>query len=372
VSIDMQLCMECHGPLAMHKALKGKPARTKGLRKAALRIFECCRQVITVINYVVMAINRREFIRKSGLATGSIGLRLPTYSSQDDFIAQEGDRLILLGTQGGPYIRSYKQTPAANLIVYKDIPIVIDTGFGVTFKLIDAGLNLASLNYIFITHHHSDHNLELGPLLYNAWIGGLKKPLNVYAPAGLKALLSAYWESNRFDIETRIHDEGRPDIRTLIVSHEYKEGSIYSNADFEVSALKNIHPPIKESYALRFKLGSKVVVFSGDTTYCPALAAFSLNADYLVHEVMYGPAVEEMVKRRQTNAAKLKESILSHHTLAEDVGRIASSAKVKTLVLNHFVPPDDKTLTDETWTNAVKTTFSGNIVVGKDLLQLKL
>ena len=319
-----------------------------------------------------MTLNRRKFIRTSGLAAGALGIKLPARLSTDDFIAQQGDRLVLLGTQGGPFIRSYKQTPAANLIVYKGTPIVIDTGFGVTFKLLDAGVNLSSLKYIFITHHHSDHNLELGPLLYNTWIAGLKEQIHVYAPSGLHALLSAYWESNRFDIETRIQDEGRPDIRSLAIGHEYSEGSIFSNADFEVSTLKNIHPPIKESYALRFRLADKLVVFSGDTTYCPALAAFSSNADYLVHEVMYGPAVEEMVKRRQTNGAKLKQSILSHHTLAEDVGRIASSAKVKTLVLSHFVPPDDKTVTDQLWINAVRTNFSGNIIVGKDLLQLKL
>lgn len=319
-----------------------------------------------------MALNRRDFIRTSSLAASSIGLCLPASLPGNDFSTQKGDRLVLLGTQGGPFIRSYKQTPAANLIVYKDLPVVIDTGFGVTFKLLDAGISLASLKYIFITHHHSDHNLELGPLLYNAWISGLKEPVHVYAPPGLKNLLSAYWESNRFDVETRINDEGRPDLRTLIMSHEYTEGPIFSNADLEVHALKNIHPPVKESYALKFKLGKKVVVLSGDTTYFPALAPFSFEADYLVHEVMYGPAVEAMVKRRGTNAANLLKSIRSHHTLAEDAGRIATAAKVKTLVLNHFVPPDDKTLNEQVWIDAVKTTFPGNIIVGKDLLQLPL
>jgi ribonuclease BN (tRNA processing enzyme) len=193
----------------------------------------------------------------------------------------------------------------------------------------------------------------------------------VYAPVGLKSLLNAYWESNQFDIDTRIKDEGRPDIRPLVISHEYAEGTLESNSGFEVRALKNSHPPVEESYALRFKLGEKVVVFSGDTAYFPALATFAAGADYLIHEVMYGPAVEEMVKRRP-NATKLKASILSHHTLAEDVGKIAQAAHVKKLILNHFVPPDDKTLTDQIWIDAVHTTFSGTIVVGKDLLQFPL
>ena len=318
-----------------------------------------------------MSYSRKEFIWKSGLLSGIVRLNMSPYDKLNNLVDDSSDRLVILGTQGGPFIRSYKQTPPANLIVYKGIPIIIDTGFGVTFKLLDAGVNLSHIKYIFITHHHSDHNLELGPLLYNAWINGLKEPIHVYAPAGLTSLLSYYWQSNQFDIDTRIKDEGRPDIRELVISHEYTEGNVISNSDFQVTAMKNIHPPVTESYALNFKLNDKKIVFSGDTAFCPALAPFAFNAHYLVHEVMYVPGVEEMVKRRP-NAMKLKESILSHHTSAENVGRIASAAKIKTLILNHFVPSDDKSLTEQVWLNAVKTTFSGNIIVGKDLLQFLL
>jgi len=317
-----------------------------------------------------MPYSRREFIWRSALLADIIGLNLSP-AKLSCFGADGADRLVLLGTQGGPFIRSYKQTPSANLIVFKNMPVVIDTGFGVTFKLLDAGVNLSSIKYIFITHHHSDHNLELGPLLYNSWIAGLNESIDVYAPAGLKSMLSHYWQSNQFDIETRINDEGRPDIRKLVKSHEYSEGTLISNSNFEVSAMKNIHPPVSESYALKFKVGNKIVVFSGDTAYCPALIPFALNADYLVHEIMYIPAVEGMVKRRP-NAVKLKESIMSHHTSAENVGRIASTANVKNLILTHFVPSDDKSLTDQIWLNAVRNNFSGNIIVGRDLLQLAL
>jgi ribonuclease BN (tRNA processing enzyme) len=314
---------------------------------------------------------RRAFIRNSVLLSGSVGLGLPSDLKLQDLNNQTGDRLVLLGTQGGPFIRSYKQSPSASLIVYKNSTIVIDTGYGVTFKLLEAGVALPTIKYIFITHHHSDHNLELGPLLYNSWIAGLSTNVDVYAPTGLQSMLRAYWESNIFDIETRIQDEGRPDIRKLITAHEYTEGNIMSNANVAASALRNIHPPIKESFAIKFKLDDKTVVFSGDTAYCPALADFSAGADYLVHEVMNGAGVEEMVKRRP-NADKLKESILSHHTLAEDVGRIASQAKVKNLVLNHFVPADDKLVTEKAWMDSTGSTFKGNIIVGKDLMQITL
>ena len=315
---------------------------------------------------------RRQFIRQASLLSGGIGFRLPINSNEEKRNNPEGDRLVLLGTQGGPFIRSYKQTPSANLIVYNNIPFVIDTGYGVTFKLKEAGVNLSTLKYIFITHHHSDHNLELGTLLYNAWVAGLSETVHVFAPVGIKSLLHHYWESNRIDIDTRIKDEGRPDIRTLITSYEVSEGIVLSNPNFEISALKNIHPPVENSFAYKFKLNKKLIVFSGDTTYCAALATFASGADYLVHEIMDGPAVDEMMKKRPKNAAKLKASILSHHTLAEDVGRIAQAANVKNLVLNHFVPPDENMVNEQVWINAVRTNFHGNIIVGQDLLQLSL
>jgi ribonuclease BN (tRNA processing enzyme) len=39
---------------------------------------------------------------------------------------------------------------------------------------------------------------------------------------------------------------------------------------------------------------------------------------------------------------------------------------VTTLVLSHFVPPDDPEITDEMWGSAAATRFSGQIVVGRD------
>ena len=281
------------------------------------------------------------------------------------------DRLVLLGTKGGPRITGYAPTPSSSLIVYRNVPYVIDAGYGVTFKLVEAGLPLPALRYVFITHHHSDHNLELGPLLYNAWATGLRQGVDAYGPAGIQELLDAYWQSQRFDIDTRIADEGRPDLRKLVSAHTYAQGPVFAGEDVKVTALRNVHPPIVESYALKFEFGGKTVVFSGDTAYFPPLAEFARAADVLVHEVMYGPALEALVQKNP-NAATLMAHLKASHTLAEDVGRIAAAAEVKTLVLNHFVPGDDKSVTPQVWTEAVRTTFAGNIVVGRDLLELPL
>jgi ribonuclease BN (tRNA processing enzyme) len=315
-------------------------------------------------------VRRRQFI-STALACGAAAAKPRLAFAQETAPSLGPDRLILLGTRGGPFISGYAPSPSASLIVYRNVPYVIDVGYGVTFKLIESGLPLPALRHIFITHHHSDHNLELGPLLYNSWANGLRTPVDVHGPVGLKALIAGYWESNRFDLETRIADEGRPDLRKLVSEHEFTQGTILSNADVTVTALRNNHPPVTESYAVKFDFGGKAVVFSGDTSYFPPIAEFASGADYLVHEILYVPALDALLNRRP-NAATLKASIMSHHTRAEDVGRIAASARVGTLVLNHFVPSDDNSLTPQVWIDAVRTTFQGDIVLGKDMLQLPL
>ena len=112
-----------------------------------------------------------------------------------------------------------------------------------------------------------------------------------------------------------------------------------------------------------------MIVFSGDTAYLPKLAEFARGADVLVHEVMYLPGVDALVKR-VPNAATLREHLLASHTLTEDVGRIAQAAGVKMLVLSHFVPGDDASITDEMWAEGVRRHFGGRIVVGADMMEI--
>jgi ribonuclease BN (tRNA processing enzyme) len=281
-----------------------------------------------------------------------------------------GTRLVLLGTKGGPRVGAEGRMNPSNLLIINGVPYVIDCGYGVTRQLARAGIELPRLRYIFLTHQHSDHNLEYGPLLYNSWATGLKQQVDVYAPPPAISMTREFMASMRFDIDTRIADEGKPDLRTLAAVHEVTEsGPVMQNSDVKVSALRVRHPPVEQSYAYRFDTADRSVVFSGDTSYFPELAEFARDADVLVHEAMYLPGVDAMVKR-VPNAATLREHLLASHTTTEDVGRIAAAAKVKTLVLSHFVPGDDPSISDAMWADGVRKHYSGRIIVGQDLLEL--
>jgi len=284
--------------------------------------------------------------------------------------SKKGSRLILLGTKGGPRVGAEGRANPSNLLLINGVPYVIDCGYGVSRQLVRAGVPLNSLRYIFLTHQHSDHNLEYGPLLYNGWATGLKQQVDVYGPPPLAGMTDAFMQSMKFDIDIRIADEGKPDLRKLINTHEIDHaGPVFQNADVKVSALRVKHPPIENAYAYRFDATDRSIVFSGDTTYFPELATFAKGADVLVHEVMYLPGVDALVKR-VPNASTLREHLLASHTLTEDVGRIAQAAGVKTLVLSHFVPGDDASITDDMWAEGVRKHYSGRIIVGRDLMEI--
>ena len=104
---------------------------------------------------------------------------------------KKSTRIVLLGTKGGPRVGEAGRSNPATLILINDVPYLVDCGYGVSKQLITCGVALNRLRYVFITHHHSDHNLELGPLFYNAWITGLPVRVDAYGPPGLANMLKS-------------------------------------------------------------------------------------------------------------------------------------------------------------------------------------
>ena len=298
---------------------------------------------------------------------GAAALAAPAALAQT---AKPRTRIVFLGTKGGPRVENGPSNPA-NLVMVNDTPFVIDCGMGVSRQLVIAGVPIPSVKFIFISHHHSDHNLEYGNLVYNAWVAGLSTPIQSFGPKGIEAMTKTYWELNKFDVETRIEDEGHPDPRKLLIAKDITEdGVVLQTLDVKVTAFRTPHPPITDNFAYKFETPDGIIVFSSDTNYNPKLAEFAKGADVLVHEALYLPWVDRLVARVK-NGATLKKHLLESHTTAEDVGRIADAANVKVLVMSHLVP-GDLDVTDADWTNEAKKNFNGRIIVARDLKELAL
>ena len=283
--------------------------------------------------------------------------------------SRSGTRLILLGTAGGPRPRTTRGAPA-QVIIANESAYVIDCGNGVTRHLVAAGVPLRSIRGVFITHHHSDHNADYGTLLLLAWTAGLTTPVDTWGPPPLTRITEAFFEMSTPDIEARTHDEGRPDLRPLVRAHELRSGGrVFEDSNLKVTATVVDHPPMTPAFAYRFDAPDRSIVISGDTRRSEALVALAGGADVLVHEAMMADAVDRLVAS-VPNASDLKRSILSHHTTAEDAGRVAQAAGVGTLVLSHLVPAEDPSISDDTWIEAARRHFQGRVIVGRDLLEV--
>ena len=139
-----------------------------------------------------------------------------------------------------------------------------------------------------------------------------------------------------------------------------------------VSALRNAHPPIEESFALRFEGNGKRIVLSGDTAFLPALIPFARGADLLVHEAMLTEGVDALVARVPNGGERLRQHILRSHTTAKDAGHIAAEAGVGRLILNHLIPDGIPCYGEEKWQEAVRRTWSGPLSIGFDGLIIDL
>jgi len=186
----------------------------------------------------------------------------------------------------------------------------------------------------------------------------------------LKEMTRLFLEMNDYDIRTRMADEGRPPLKDLIDVHEVTgDGVVMQDANVKVTAALVEHPLVKPAFAYRFDCPDRSIVISGDTRPSENLVRLAKGADVLVHEVMFLPAIEQLIAR-EANATTLRAHLLASHTPTDQVGRIATEAGVKTLVLSHFVPGGPPIIADEVWRDAVRPTFSGNLVIGRDLLEL--
>ena len=316
-------------------------------------------------------ISRRQFLTSSAAIglSGLLSKKVFGKSKESGPSKKSGTRLILLGTGGGPH-QNKMRSQSSWVVLVNDVPYVVDCGEGVARQLVFANVLLQNLRYIFITHHHSDHNLDYGNLIYDAWVYGFKGRIDSYGPPPLEKMTKFYFEMNAYDINIRIPDEGRLPFTQRIFVHEFsKDDVVLQNESVKVTAALVHHPPVEPSFAYRFDTPDRSIVFSGDTTPCDNLIKLAQGADVLVHEVLHKPSLTKAMARG-AHAERLLEHILAAHTSHVDVGKVAKAAGVKTLVLTHFVPSDDSLLTDQIWIEGAKTHFNGEVIAGKDLMEI--
>ena len=283
----------------------------------------------------------------------------------------KGTKLVLLGTAAGPVPgRGRKMT--SHVMLSNGAAYVLDCGLGVTDRYAETGIPFGALKSIFITHHHTDHNIEYGPLLIVGWIQGMHHDVRAYGPPPLKQMTDDFMRAYKTTVDFWAEDLKMKPLTGVEVKEIAAVGPVMQDDNVKVSAILVEHPPVKPALGYRFDFKDRSIAFSGDTAPLEAVAQMAKGADILVHETMYVQAVEKYIKGQIAKGRPVKfEDFMAHmkadHTPVEDVGRIAQEAGVKTLVLSHLTPAIPS-ITDDTWRAPAAKHFKGEIIVGKDLM----
>jgi ribonuclease BN (tRNA processing enzyme) len=301
-----------------------------------------------------------------------------------------GTQLVLLGTQGGPNV-NLRRSQASNAVVVDGRPYLVDCGYGAVRSLVAAGIGYQQLGTGFITHLHDDHTADLAALLTFQWTGNKSQPTEIYGPYGTAAMVEAALAFMKGNADIRVTDEGRT-IRPEQLFHGHDVAAeaapvqVFKDDRLTVTAVENTHYPDRakaqmryRSVAYRLQTETRSIVISGDTAYSKNLVALAKGVDFFVCELIDQPQYEANLALAQQARAQGRENSVAQHVVEThsnnaDVGRMASEAGVKAVVLTHLLPGSNRATTaeypDSSYIEGVRKVYSGQVIVGRDLMVL--
>ncbi len=292
-------------------------------------------------------------------------------------------RLITLGTRAGPLI-SVGRAQASNLLIVNGTAYVIDAGQGVTRRLARLGTRFRDIGTVFITHPHSDHTGGLGGLMSAIYDVSRTEAVNIYGPPGTAASVQALVQFLNVSGEIRM-SEGVRSVLPDKVFHgqDTGVGTIFQDANVKVTAVENTHFQFRpgtpaygkyKSYSYRFDSPTRSIVFAGDTGYSDAIVALARNADMLVSEVLDLDEFLEVNKVRiKAMPPAVQQAFIRHqreeHVGPEQIGKMAALANVKAVVITHIGATADPSDDYARYAEKVSKSFSGRVLIAKDLME---
>jgi ribonuclease BN (tRNA processing enzyme) len=185
-------------------------------------------------------------------------------------------RLRLLGT--GDAFGTGGRLQTCFLVEHSGGRLLVDCGASSLVAMRREGVRPEEIDLVLLSHLHGDHFGGLPFLLLDSqYASGRERPLTVVGPPGTPARVEALMEASfpgswgtrwRFELS----------LLELAPGERREVGGIAVRA-FEVR-----HPSGAPSLALRLEVDGRVLAYSGDTEWVPALAEAARGADLLVTE----------------------------------------------------------------------------------------
>jgi ribonuclease BN (tRNA processing enzyme) len=294
---------------------------------------------------------------------------------------QPANQFITLGTHGGPVSDRNRSQPANALVVGQAVYLV-DAGDGAVQQLARAGLSLAAVRAVFISHIHIDHTGGLFAVLGLRHQMGSPGKLMVYGPPGIKAMVDGLLAAIVPEAESGYGVPGEdyvPPQNTVDVV-ELRDGASLKLDGLTVTVAENSHYSFPKgsdmdrrfaSISLRFNLPDRSIVYTGDTGPSDAVVALARGADLLVTELIDPKFAETFASRgpgpQPKRAREMHDHMVNHHINPDQVGQMAAKAKVHRVVITHLVVGRDPNVDTAPLVAGVRKWFDGPVEVATDL-----
>jgi ribonuclease BN (tRNA processing enzyme) len=274
----------------------------------------------------------------------------------------KGVAVQILGS-GGPIADDDRASSAYLVWVDGESRALIDAGGGAFLRFGEAGASFSSLDFIGLSHFHTDHSADFPALLKSGYFSNRRRSLIVVGPdaggpfpglddflASMLAKDGAYgYLSGYLDGTGGLANIAPFEINKDIVGAVTVLGD--TSAYIQIDAMHVPHG-IVPALAYRVRIGDAIIVFSGDQNGSnDNFVEFAKNAAVLIAHM---PVPEG-----------IRGAGRSLHAAPGVIGTIAGKARVGTLVLSHLMARSLRNLDDNV--AIVKSHYNGPVMVANDL-----
>jgi ribonuclease BN (tRNA processing enzyme) len=265
---------------------------------------------------------------------------------------------------GGPIADDGRSSTAYLVWIDGAARILVDAGGGAFLRFGEAGARFDELDFIGLSHFHTDHSADLPALLKSGFFSKRTRPLPIAGPGGggpfpgLPGFLSAMLDPERGAygyLSGYLDGSGGlarlEPIEVPVAANGPIALMAASNERFAVDALPVPHGPVP-ALAFRLRVGEATLVFASDQNCSnPAFVDFARDADLLVMHMPIPEGADEVARKLHAPPAM--------------IGDIAQAAGAKTLLLSHFMARSLVNLDENV--RLVQSSYSGRVIVAEDL-----
>lgn len=255
--------------------------------------------------------------------------------------------LLILGS--GTMVVKKDRHPTSFLVKIGGELFLLDCGHTTLARMVELEIDYQKINFIGITHTHTDHIADLMPIVHSQFVAGIfdekkrrRKKLHIFGPVGI----GKAWQKLREVMWPEPHED-------IILEVETCTSNQFSFPKFSLETLAVKHTDFFNSIAFKLTSYRKSLVYTGDLNPNQSfrnLIDFAKGSDLFIVD------------------AGRPSGFVGNHLTPAEAGTLASQAQVKELLLTHLLDRNS----EEKIREEVKRTYRGKTTLAKDLLKIKI